>query len=444
MTLNVLACFAALLAATTRAEPASPIASVVLDREGRPAAGILITATPAGLPMTHGSVTDSGGRFEIEIDAAGPHRVAIADPRFEKAARDSVAPGAMVRFTAVPLAADQHLHPSSAWLGRLPEGPEKRWFILDCTGCHQFNETRVFREGELRTAEQWTEDVERMLSSFGPKSGFPIISAHRTPKEIAGWITGHLNGRATSPAVPATKLGSSYTITEYDLPEPDLPHDVAVDSAGRVIVTGMFTHRMIELDPSTGGIREVAIPVPMANPRAIEVDRGGRWWVLLGQPGLVAQYDPQTSQWRTAAVNMYGHSIGVDREGRVWTNDHFASDSLRLAQVRVEADRLVAEEFRGPPVPGFARGPSPIPYDLRVAPDGRVWISLLHGGAMVAFDPQHRRFQTFELPEPDAGPRRFDIDPNGILWIPGYSASKLFRLDPVTGETETFSSAREG
>jgi len=82
MTLNVLACFTALLAATTRAEPASPIAGVVVDREGRPAPGILITATPAGMPMTHGSVTDAEGRFEIEIEAAGLHQVAITDPRF--------------------------------------------------------------------------------------------------------------------------------------------------------------------------------------------------------------------------------------------------------------------------------------------------------------------------------------------------------------------------
>ena len=29
---------------------------------------------------------------------------------------------------------------SSAWLSLLPDGEAKRKFILDCTGCHQFDE----------------------------------------------------------------------------------------------------------------------------------------------------------------------------------------------------------------------------------------------------------------------------------------------------------------
>ena len=28
---------------------------------------------------------------------------------------------------------------SAAWLSLLPDGLEKRQFILDCTGCHQFD-----------------------------------------------------------------------------------------------------------------------------------------------------------------------------------------------------------------------------------------------------------------------------------------------------------------
>ncbi|HEX5963586.1 MAG TPA: hypothetical protein VFY42_07655, partial [Gemmatimonadales bacterium] len=29
---------------------------------------------------------------------------------------------------------------SAGWLSRLPDGETKRKFILDCTGCHQFDE----------------------------------------------------------------------------------------------------------------------------------------------------------------------------------------------------------------------------------------------------------------------------------------------------------------
>jgi streptogramin lyase len=37
------------------------------------------------------------------------------------------------------------------------------------------------------------------------------------------------------------------------------------------------------------------------------------------------------------------------------------------------------------------------------------------------------------MPTPHSGPRRFDVDAAGILWIPAYSANLLVRLDPSTG-----------
>jgi virginiamycin B lyase len=37
------------------------------------------------------------------------------------------------------------------------------------------------------------------------------------------------------------------------------------------------------------------------------------------------------------------------------------------------------------------------------------------------------------MPSPHSGPRRFDIDSAGVLWIPEFAAGKLARLDPTTG-----------
>jgi virginiamycin B lyase len=38
------------------------------------------------------------------------------------------------------------------------------------------------------------------------------------------------------------------------------------------------------------------------------------------------------------------------------------------------------------------------------------------------------------MPTPHSGPRRFDVDAKGVLWIPAYSANLLVRLDPATGQ----------
>ena len=46
-----------------------------------------------------------------------------------------------------------------------------------------------------------------------------------------------------------------------------------------------------------------------------------------------------------------------------------------------------------PPHPDLA----PIPYELRVGPDGRIWMSELLGNRIVAYTPGARRFEDFIL-----------------------------------------------
>jgi hypothetical protein len=62
---------------------------------------------------------------------------------------------------------------SSAWLARLPDGEAKRKFILDCTGCHQFDDRIALTGGRPRTEAEWIEAVTRMLGYAGARTGFP-------------------------------------------------------------------------------------------------------------------------------------------------------------------------------------------------------------------------------------------------------------------------------
>jgi virginiamycin B lyase len=177
---------------------------------------------------------------------------------------------------------------------------------------------------------------------------------------------------------------------------------------------------------------EIPIPVENANPRAIDLDERGRPWVVLGAPGKLAVVGAD-SQWRSFDVGVYAHSLGIGREGRIWFNGHFTRAPELLGSVDAATGKVTTYEV--PPHPTLAAGPGgPIPYELRVGPDGRVWMSELQGNRLVAFAPGTGKFQTFTLPTPHSGPRRFDVDARGIVWIPAYSANRLVRLDPATGK----------
>ncbi len=314
--------------------------------------------------------------------------------------------------------------PSSAWLALLPDGPEKRQFIIDCTGCHQFDAVRTQPGGQPRSEADWSAAIQRMLGFAGPSSGFPVISAAQTPAGSAAWLARHLPRQRTQPA--ANGPAPSDRVREYLFPVGgDLPHDVAVDRNGRVIVTGMFSHKMYSLEPTLG----IWTPVDMfdhANPRAVDIDKEGRWWVVLGGPGQVGRYDG--GSWTWFDIGFYAHSIALGVNGSAYANGHFSRNPEQIKEVTA-AGEIRTHDL--PLHPDLATGGGgPIPYELRAAPDGRIWMSELQGNRMVVLDPRTGAAEAFPMPTAHSGPRRFDVDRNGILWIPAYGGGTLVRFDP--------------
>ncbi len=318
---------------------------------------------------------------------------------------------------------------SSDWLALLPEGEPKRQFIIDCTNCHQMDEPVTLLEGRDRTRDEWAASVRKMLGFAGATTGFPIISAGRDPEATATWLTLSLAGRRPAPRPVATATAE---VTEYPMPvAEDLPHDVAVDSTGGILITGMFSHVMYRMDPGSGAMTRIELPAPRGGPRAVEVDGAGNWWVLLGGPGLMARYTPATARWDTWPMGMYPHSVALDRAGGAWFNGHFTRDPEQVGRVDPGTGRV--ELHAVPPHPTMAQGPGgPIPYELRAAPDGTIWGSELQGNRIFRFSPDTRRFRAWSLPTPMSAPRRFDITADGVLWIPAYAAGVLVRFDPRT------------
>jgi virginiamycin B lyase len=321
---------------------------------------------------------------------------------------------------------------SAAWLSLLPDGETKRKFILDCTGCHQFDEKIARPQGSPRTEAQWAEAVTRMLGYAGATTSFPVISAERDARATAAWLAKSLgSGEVADLPVRASRRAD---VREYLMPvAQDLPHDLVVEPGGSVLITGMFTHRLYRLKPETGALSEVQIAeVPSSNPRAIDRDAQGRTWVVLGQPKRLAMATGDTA-WRSWDVGMYPHSLAVAPDGKVWFNGHFTHAPELIGYVDAARDTVVT--YSVPAHPTMAKGPGgPIPYEIRAAPDGRIWLGELLGNRLIAFTPATGKFQTYTMPTPHSGPRRFDVDAKGVLWIPAYSANLLVRLDPATGQ----------
>jgi len=183
---------------------------------------------------------------------------------------------------------------------------------------------------------------------------------------------------------------------------------------------------MYYLDPGSGDLAQIPIPIPQANPRAIEIDDRGTWWVLLGAPSAIARLNPMAGDWDSFEIGLYAHSIARDSTGGLWFNGHFSRDSIDLGRLDPSTGEI--RTYRLPPnreVTG-----SPIPYELRVGPDGSIWGSELLGNRIFRFWPDTEGSVAYEMPTPSSGPRRLDVAPDGTVWIPAYAAGTLVRFDP--------------
>jgi virginiamycin B lyase len=330
-----------------------------------------------------------------------------------------------------PVAPADTVRTTSDWLSRLPDGKTKRRFILDCAGCHPLDDAVMASAGAPRTREDWSRAVDLMLSFAGAHTGFPIMSPSRESESTAAWLVEHLIEMPPAPSPRSAPAG--WEIDEFPLPRPgDLPHDLAVAADGRVIVTGMMSNVLYALDPSSGSFEEIPLlPVPGANPRAIEIAGDGAWWVVLGGPTRLARRDPDSGEWRTWNVGVYTHEAAIDSAGRAWFNGHFTTEPEIVGFVSADgADEPVTFDV---PVAAMDDGGSNIPYGLRVGPDGTIWMTELIGGRLIGLDPRSGEFRVHPLPETFSGPRRLDVAADGTVWIPEFAASRLAAFDPASG-----------
>lgn len=147
----------------------------------------------------------------------------------------------------------------------------------------------------------------------------------------------------------------------------------------------------------------------------------------------LARRDGLTGEWTSCELGVYGHSVVRDANGRIWFNSHFTRDPGIVGYVDPSTGDVVRFEIPSPS--HLADGGTPIPYGLRVAPDGSVWGTELRGNRIVRLDPQSRAVRTYDMPVAVSAPRRPDFDADGDFWIPEYAGNALTRFNP---NTETF------
>lgn len=460
---------------------AATLGGQVLDGNGNAVAQVAVIYTrPAGA-VGSSVVTvfsDSSGRFRFPDDypeASAPaaklttralgYRLAEVLP----ASRPSDT-GAL-EFTLLMAREDNQADtaPASAWLNRIADRAEKSAFVMDCIDCHQVpaSEQRAYAaaiidqhapDPDLARSESWKSIVKYMnyLSNWEFSRGgrandqkldaeavYSVENGDAVAKTLTRHFTDRLD-RISGYQWGAPLLANASTaIWEYEIPHPNAVREALLLGEPRQLwVADVASNRMISVDIATGRQQDHEVPSGvLMSPHSLHRDAGGSLWVTPLFNSVVAFRDMKSGQWQTWRLRTpdgkspgihdlsfgHAHELLTDAQGRIWYSD-IGNNAVGYFDPKDGATRI----WPAPPSPGRA-GKTAL-YGLSMTKNRKeVWYSQLANGTFGGFDIEKQQFiGPFQLPDPNAGPRRISIDDNDVLYLALYGSGQLAEFDTKT------------
>jgi len=240
--------------------------------------GVLVSAKKAGSTVTITVVSDAQGRYSFPRARLEPGRYALR-MRAVGYEMDELGPLEITGEKTAQLDLKLHkTHDLSAqlsngeWITSMPGSHEQKNMFMSCVSCHSLE--RVVKS--RYNANEWPLILKRMAgyapgsTPLRPQRRVALGEAEANPDRLKaqGEYLSTINlSSVTKWQYPLKVLprpkgkATRVIITEYDLPRFDAePHDVIVDSDGKVWYSDFGQQYLGKLDPKTAKVVEVLLP----------------------------------------------------------------------------------------------------------------------------------------------------------------------------------------
>jgi virginiamycin B lyase len=224
----------------------------------------------------------------------------------------------------------------------------------------------------------------------------------------------------------ATETRNPVDIEEWTVPYQDSrPRDPFAVSPEAVWFVGQRTSYLARLNPKTGEFFRHELE-DEAGPHNLIVSKNGNVWYAGNRKGYIGRYDPASGDIEKIAMPREDardpHTLEFDAdETHIWFTLQRSNliGRLRIADRRVDLIEVPT--------------PDALPYGIKVAPDGSVWVVLFGTHKLASIDPETLVLTEHELPDADSRPRRLEIGSDGQVYYVDFSRGYLGQFEPGRG-----------
>lgn len=227
-------------------------------------------------------------------------------------------------------------------------------------------------------------------------------------------------------------------VEQIPLGEGSRPHGVIIGPDRGIWITDGGLNAIVRVDPDTRAVKRFPLPITEnANLNTATFDRAGRLW-FTGQAGYHGRVDP-----KTAKVEAWASPRGRGPYGITTTpagEVYYASlAGNHIARVDLRSGKATPID---PPTEG--QGARRVWSDSK----GRIWVSEWMSGQVSVHDPKAtgaaRAWRAWKLP--GAAPKAYSVwvDGHDNVWLTDFAANAIVRFDPDTARFESFPSDRHG
>ena len=222
------------------------------------------------------------------------------------------------------------------------------------------------------------------------------------------------------------------------LGEGSSPHGVIVGPDGAPWITDSGLNSIVRVDPATRAVQRFPLPVKSTtNLNTATFDHAGQLW-FTGQGGWYGRLDPASGKvdaWQAPrGTGPYG--ITTSPAGEVYYASLAGSHIARIDPATAKATPIEP--------PTREQGARRVWSDSK----GRIWVSEWFSGQVSVYDPKAgdaaAAWRAWKLP--GASPRAYAVyvDERDAVWLSDFSANAIVRFDPQTERFESFPSTARG